>query len=587
MSWWEAAPLAPSSSGGGNWWDAAPLAPSAGNDLDRKAALGVQGTRVGILNTLGAPVDLAAAGLRQAGLPVNNPVGGSQSLNQAADWVASLPGKIAPNTFSSGQRLTPETTGEKAIYGAGEGVGTALATMIPAGAIARTAAPAVQGAVASTPPSLTQSVAQTLAAQPGMQLASAATGGAVTGATDNPYLGLAAGVGLPIAAGLGSRAISPMGPARTAAETERRRLVDVLRNNPDNPVPLTTGDITGNRGIQTLESVLETLLLSGPLQRGLRDRQGEAANRLVTSHTGDPIPAFTQAEREGRRQELGQTFQNLARGTTVNLDQPFVTQLNDTLTRYRQQLDPDVYRNVEQRLEQLINAATQPGNPQIPGEIYQRIRSSLSQQATNMGNREGANALRDMRNALDAAARRSLPPDVAQEWDTVRRQWGNLRTIENGMRNTDAAVGNISPKALGQAVDTANRRGGSQDMTETSNALRKVLGDKMAQSGTQPRSYWQDVATGAPLIGATAYGTGGNTTAMIASLLAAPTVQVALENPATRAWVANRLLGNVPTLPSGEMVGRIGLVQALDNMDRATAPNGRNGRKPSRRGATQ
>lgn len=556
------------------------------SSLDRKAALGAQGTRVGILNTLGAPVDLVAAGLRQAGIPADNPIGGSKSLNAAADWVASLPGKIAPETFSSGERLVPQTTGEKAIHGAGEAVGSALSTMVPAAAIARTAAPVVQGAQTGIP-TLTQRIAEQLAAQPGMQLASAATGGAVTGATDNPYLGLAAGVGVPVAAGLASRAVSPMGPARTAAETERRRLVDVLRRDPDNPVPLTTGEITGNRGIQTLESVLETLPLSGPLQRGFSDRQREAANRAVTSFTGDGVPAFTQAERQARRDTLGQTFERLSRGTTVNLDQPFVTQLNDALTRYRQQLPPDVYRNVEQRLEALINAATQPGNPQIPGEIYQRIRSSLSQQATNSGNREVSQALREARNSLDAAARRSLPADVAQEWDTVRGQWGNLRTIENSMRNTDAAVGNISPRALGQAVDTANRRGGSRDMTETANALRNVLGDKMGQSGTQPRSYWQDVATGVPLVGATAAGTGGNTTAIIASLLAAPTVQVALENPVTRAYVANRLLGNVPTLPSGEMVGRIGLVQALDNMDRVTAPNARNERRTSRSGATR
>ena len=538
----------------------APAAPQAGalpdgfvldqpSTLDRKAALGAQGTRVGILNTLGAPVDLVASGLRAVGVPVNNPIGGSQSLNQAADWVASLPGKIAPETFSKGDRLVPQTTTEKAISGAGEAVGSAIGTMVPAGIVGRFA-PAG---------SVTQNVAQALSSQPGMQIASAATGGAVQGATDNPYLGLAAALAVPTAQGVAARAITPQGPARTAAEVERRRLVDVLRQN---DVPLTTGEILGSKGLQTLESVMETLPLSGGLQGRFNDRQREAVNRLVTGFTGEPVPAFTNAEREARRQELGQTFQRLAQGTTVNLDQPFLNDLNATLAHYQQQLPPDVYRNVEQRLQALIGAATQPGNAQMPGELYQRIRSSLSQQATDAGNREVGQALRGARNALDAAARRSLPADVAAEWDQVRQQWGNLRTIENSMRNTDAAVGNIAPRSLGQAVDTANRRGGSRDMTDTAAALRKVIGDKIGQSGTQPRSFWQNLVAGGGLGGA-AYTATGSPTAALASVMAAPAVQIALENPLTRAWAANRLASNVPTLPGRELTANISLAQAL------------------------
>lgn len=540
-----------------------------GSDLDRKAALATQGTRVGLLNTFGAPVDLVTAGLNKLGANIQNPIGGSQSLNQAADWVASLPGRIAPETFSKGDRLVPQDRTEKAISGAGEAVGTALGSMLPAGVIAR-AAPAG---------SLTQGVAQTLAAQPGMQVASSAAGGAVQGATDNPYLGLAASLAVPTALGVGARVVSPQGPARTAAETERRRLVDVLLQN---DVPLTTGEITGGKGLQTLESVLETLPLSGGLQQGFRDRQRQAVNQAVTGFTGDAVPAFTNAERQARRAELGQTFERLSQGTTVNLDQPFLTQINDALARYQQQLPPDVYRNVEQRLQALIGAATTPGNPQIPGEIYQRIRSSLGQQSTNAGNNEVRAALREARNALDAAARRSLPADVAQEWDTVRRQWGNLRTIENSMRNVDAAVGDIAPRALGQSVDTANRRGGSRDMADMAAALRKVIGDKIGQSGTQPRSFWEKAATLGG-IGGTTWGFTQSPTAALASVLAAPATQIALENPVTRAWAANRLASDVPTLPSRELAAKLAAIQALN----AKAPNEQIGRQKAPSGATR
>lgn len=565
MADWSAFPVVAQGGNANDPWAAFPRADqprTLTQEADRKAAIGTQETRVGLLNTLGTPVDLVAAGLQKIGIGNGEAVGGSKSLNAAADWVAALPGRIAPEYFSKGERLTPETTTEKAIAGAGQGVGTTLGMMIPAAGVAN----------AARAGTVTQSLAQTLASQPAMQVASGAAGGAVQGATDNPWLGLAAGMAVPVAAGVASRAVTPMGPARTAAEEERRRLVDVLRQK---DVPLTTGEITGNKGVQVLESVLETLPLSGPMQRGFNDRQREAANRLVTSFTGDGVPAFTNAEREARKAALGSKFESLSQGTTVNLDNQFAQELGDTLNRYRQQLSPDVYKNIEQRLTELIGAATTPGNPQIAGDVYQRIRSSLSRQATNMSDREAASALKDMRGSLDSAARRSLPPDVAAEWDTVRKQYGNLKTIENSMRNVDAAVGDISPRALGQAVDTANRKGGSKDMQDVAAALRKVLGDKIGQSGTQPRSAWQQLATGSAMAGG-GFGVAGPTGAATA-LLTPAAIQVALNNPATRAWAANRLLENVATLPSRELVGNVGLARALANLNESRVAERRGG----------
>lgn len=547
---WDAFPDA-GNPAGKDAWDAFPDA--GGSSLDRKAALVTQGTREGILNTFGAPVDLVAAGIRAAGVPVNEPVGGSASLNKAADWIASLPNKIAPDIFKSkGERLVPQDATERALRGAGEGVGSVIGSVVPA---ARLASVLPVGTVG-------QGVAQTLASNPVMQGVSAAAGGAAGGASENPYVGLATALAVPTVVGLGSRAISPMPPARTAAEEERRRLVDVLRRN---NVPLATGDITGNKGVQVLESVLETLPISGGMQNAFRGRQREAVNRAVTATTGEAVPAFTNAARQARRVAIGQQFERLAEGTVVNLDDQFTTRLNDALTRYRQQLPPDVYRNVEQRLEALINASTTPGNPQIPGNIYQRIRSSLTRQATNAGDNEVRAALREARDALDDAARRSLPADVAQEWDTVRRHWGNLRTIENSMRNTDATVGDISPRALNQAVMTSNRRGGGQGLTDLSTALAKIVGDKIGQSGTQPRSFWQNLVTGGGIGGAT-YGASGSPAMAAGAVAIPPLTQFLLENPATRAWAGNRALGNVPTLPSGDLAARISLVQALNEL---------------------
>lgn len=186
------------SSGGVQDWE--PSGYSGGQMAARKVGLAAQGVNDAFLPTIiGAPVDAVAWGLRQAGIPVNDPVGGSKSIKRGIDYVATLPGRVSdavsqgsinPLTDSRTSRIEPVTTGERTAYGAGEGVGNVLAMTLPAGVVGRVAAPG----------SVTGGVANALATQPVLQTVAGATGGAVTGATDNPWLGLAAGVGVPLAA---------------------------------------------------------------------------------------------------------------------------------------------------------------------------------------------------------------------------------------------------------------------------------------------------------------------------------------------------------------------------------------------------
>lgn len=532
---------------------------SMGVKIARHVGQAAQGINDSFLPTMvGGPIDLAASGMRAVGIPVNDPVGGSESIKRGIDYVATLPGRVrdavgnqslAPFSEQRTSRFDAASPSEKIANAIGHGVGGTAALVAPAGAVAS----------AARPGSVTQQIATALASQPVAQATAGAVGSGVTEATGNPWLGAGAAIATPFAVGAGARAISPMGPAATASEAERRRLVDFARGA---NIPLTTGQITGNKGVQTLESVLEALPLSGGLQRGLINRQREAFNREVTGSTGAPLDAFTRAAREQRRGELGQEFNRLSAGTTVNLDPQFTTQLNDALTRYRQQLPQDVSRNIEARLQTLIDASTQPGNPQIPGEIYQGIRSTLGRQANSIGRGETADALREMQRALDAAARRSLPPDVGARWDTVRDQWGNLRTIEAGMRNADAAVGDISPRALGASVDSSNRRGSAQNLTNISDVGRKIIGDQIANSGTPQRSFWQNLVTGAGP-SAAVYGSTNSPLAAAGTFAAPALTQMLLENPATRAYAGNRLAGSVPTIPDASLVAKIGLVQAL------------------------
>lgn len=194
------AQYAPQAGGGVQDWE--PSSYSGGQMAARKVGLAAQGVNDAVINNATAPLDISGWLSRATGLVGKNTPPISAAFKQAADDVASVPLRIR-DAVSQGSfdplfatrdaystRIDPVTQGERTAYAAGEGAGNVLSIAIPAGMVAR-------GAQAGT---VTQGVANTLATQPVIQTVAGATGGAVTGATDNPWLGLAAGVGVPLAA---------------------------------------------------------------------------------------------------------------------------------------------------------------------------------------------------------------------------------------------------------------------------------------------------------------------------------------------------------------------------------------------------
>lgn len=222
-----------------------------------------QNTNDAIAATVGAPVDLVASGLRQLGVPVNNPIGGSESIKSGIDYVATLPGRVSdavsqrslsPFTEDRTSRFEPLNRAEKIAAGTGQGIGSVLATMLPAGAVAN----------AARPGTMTQGIAQALATQPLTQIASGAVGGATTGATDSPALGLAAALAVPMAAAGTAAAwrksaglISP-----DTEETTRRVLARALERDKTSGIALAEKQADLGQGALAVEA-------GGPNVRGV------------------------------------------------------------------------------------------------------------------------------------------------------------------------------------------------------------------------------------------------------------------------------------------------------------------------------
>lgn len=464
--------------GGVQDWE--PEGYTGGQKVARAVGLGAQGFNDSIANTVGAPVDAAAWLMRQAGVPATAPVGGSASIKRGLDFVASIPGKIGLTSPDAPTRLEPTNTTERTAYGVGEGVGNALSIVAPAGAIANTAR-------AGT---VTQGVANALASQPVAQAIGGAVGGGVTAATGNPWYGLIAGAGVPLAASVGRGLVSP---ATNRNTPQQGRLVAAAGAE---GIPLTPAQTTGSRGMQGLEGVLATTPgPSGPTHRFLQG-QREQFNRAVLDRAGVTATDASPDTLQRAFQNIGQTFDDLATRTTLNIDPRFAADVQRVAADYGRRLETNVapvFQSYLDDLAPLVQAAVTPGaGSQVAGDVYARIYTGLNTTARTARDPALRRALNGLVDAFDDALERSTSGALRQEWQTARREYQALMTVDRAMQGgtqADRAAGNIPFNALRQAVVSSDRPGFSRGRGQLNELSRigDLIGQRLPSSGTSER----------------------------------------------------------------------------------------------------
>jgi hypothetical protein len=156
----------------------------------RKAEFASRGFTDSALETIGGLPDLIAAGLRKIGVPDSlvpqDPAFYTNLLKEGASevgkFVSAPANALLPDVMSG-----PQTTADRAAVGVGRGLADAGSVLVPAAAASRLAKAG----------GLTQRVGQSVSANPALQAAAGASGGAVGEATDSPVLGLMAAMAVP------------------------------------------------------------------------------------------------------------------------------------------------------------------------------------------------------------------------------------------------------------------------------------------------------------------------------------------------------------------------------------------------------
>jgi len=372
-------------------------------------------------------------------------------------------------------------------------------------------------------------------------VADEAAGQLTEGTTVEPYARVAAALLAPALPALGARVISPFSGS---ISPERQALVEALQNEGVNP---TAGQITGSRGLRFAESEL-----GGATARNMAEDQARAFTEAATARAGQQGLASPQ-NMAANADRLGQGFEDISARNAIVADPQFGQSIGRVLNEYDRVLPSAQREIVGNMADDIIQVATQ-NQGVIPGQVYQATRSRLGRMAQSARNSdpEFANALRGLRNTLDDAMARSISPDDAAEWATLRNQYGNMRTLERAASGAGeaAAEGFISPAKLRQAASTG-RQGqyvrGTGDLDELARAGQILT--PLPDSGTASRLAVRGLMSTPAAAGAIVGGASGDVLTGLAGAAAGAAVPAlagrALMSGPVQQYLANQVAPNM------------------------------------------
>jgi hypothetical protein len=470
----------------------------------------------------GALPDLYNRGLRAVGLPATPDGAYTRGIQRGINAVVGEP----PDPASDAERIA---------RGVGGGMVDAASMLIPATAVARTAA------VGST----VGNVAATLAAQPATQIAAGAVGGGVATATGSDLAGLTAALTTPLAIRGGARVVTPN--LATPDDPVRARLADAARRE---NIPLTAGQETGSRGMRNVEAAFATLpSTAGPQGRRMND-QADAFTAAALRYAGIGGTRATPEILSAARRQTGAEIGTIASRNTADFSQGARQQLEAIAANAEELRGTETGRVVRNFVNRILARLGPDGR--LPGAAWHGEDIELGK-ALRGADGQLRNELAELRKAMADAFRAGASPDDVTAFNDARRRYGNIIDIENAVGGPGAAgaQGQLSPAQFASAVRRGDRRGyaeGAGEMNTLARVGETFIRDAVPNSGTAERTLMSNLLTGGGLTGgAVTLGADPVTAAAgVGTLLALPRAAQGVYNTeAVRRWLTNRTLRGV------------------------------------------
>lgn len=372
--------------------------------------------------------------------------------------------------------------------------------------------------------------------------------GAVTGG--------AIGVAVPTALGALGRAVSPLRSAITSAQ---QKAVDIAaaRN-----IPLSPGQTLQMRPLRYIESQLENL--SGIGETAAQQR---AINREVAASFGAQADEITPDIIDKSFERLGNQFDTFTQNKTINTGAAFKNEVKQIRNEYENNISANVKPILVNQAKGLLNLT-----PQTSGEQLQKIRSTLARlERDNRKDPELNLALTRLRESVDDAIERSLPPAEAQGLRDARRQYRNLNIVSQSLGTGEVAqAGNVSLKNIANVLSNRDRVGYARGRGGELEELSRVGGllANPPSSGTSERVFYTSLLAGLGALGGQEVGgqsIGDVPSTLIGGVAAPIAAALAYKNPVTRAYLLNQAAAPLErAIPSFARYGTMGGLLATE-----------------------
>jgi len=539
----------------------------------RKAEFASRGAVDSLLESIGNIPDAVAWGLRKLNIPTSPEGAYKDALKKGVNYASKITTTPIQPFLSNMGPNQPITSGERVALSAGRGVGDAASFMLPGGVLSKMG----KGG------GVTSNVGKAMTAQPVTQLAAGATFGGVSEATKSPTAGLGSAFAVPIVSALAKKAITPIPRQLSPQEA---KLAQTAQNI---GVKLTPGQITGSTPLQTTESQLAQLPFSAKPQQAIYDAQRLSFNRAVLEKAGINADNAAPEVIEQGFLTLGREFDNLAKGTNLNVDRQFVEDINKVIVEAGRRLSPEVKGSFNSYIEDIVkmikaagisvdkntgNIATIKTPTQtirIDGESYAKIGTQLREaMRASRGDHFSLNAYNGLVKSFDNLMKRSTSESNWARWNKARNQYRNLLIIDDAMKGnaSDIISGNIPFGSLKQSVVRSDPRGWSRGRGDLNELARvgQFLAPRIPDSRTAGRNFITNLLT----LGSVGGGTGAFLANPLLTLPAATApfavprlTQQFINSPAGRKWLTNQRINQSPEQISkiNQMIGKTYIAQ--------------------------
>lgn len=263
-------------------------------------------------------------------------------------------------------------------------------------------------------------------------------------------------------------------------------------------IPLSTGQQTGNKQAQIIESVLENVPGGGAVRKA-RDRTTEAFWRSVSREFGEDTSKLTPELLGRARTKIGEEIGRIASRNNIAVDADLFKGLQAAAARAQSELTEDEAKIVVGQIQRIWRQMD-PTTGAIPGTLYKATQSKLGELAKNRGGTV-ASVLGDVRTSLREAMTRSVSPEDSAHWLKANEHYFNLIQVAEATKRTP---GMLSPAGLLTQVNQAQKSakfGGGNDLAELAQFAQKHIGEKIPNSGTAQRQFWQAILAGDKSLG--------------------------------------------------------------------------------------